>query len=205
MTRLLHLDSSPRGERSHSRQLTRAFVEEFTALHPDTTVVSRDLGHNPPPHVTEPWIAAAYSDPLGHAVEEKAAIAVSDELVDELLAADIVVLGAPMYNFSIPSTLKAYIDQVVRVGRTFTPDYQGLATGKKLFLLTARGAGGYSPGQPMEAMNYQDTYLKAIFGMIGITDISIVNDEKTLSNESDLPASVEEVKKMAREYAATLS
>ena len=205
MTRLLHLDSSPRGERSHSRQLTRAFVEELTALHPDTTVVYRDLGHNPPPHVTEPWIAAAYSDPSGHAAEEKAAIAVSDELVDELLAADIIVLGAPMYNFSIPSTLKAYIDQIVRVGRTFTPDYQGLATGKKLFLLTARGAGGYSPGQPMEGMNFQDTYLKAIFGMIGITDISVVNDEKTLSKESDLPASIEEAKKTAREHAATLS
>lgn len=205
MTRLLHLDSSPRGERSHSRQLTRTFVEEFTALHPDTTVVYRDLGHNPPPHVTEPWIAAAYSDPSGHAAEEKAAIAVSDELVDELLAADVIVVGAPMYNFSIPSTLKAYVDQVMRVGRTFTTDYQGLATGKKLFLLTARGGGGYSSGQPMEAMNYQDTYLKTIFGMMGITDVSIINDEKTLSNESNLPASIEEVKKAAREYSGNPS
>ena len=110
-----------------------------------------------------------------------------------------------MYNFSIPSTLKAYIDQIVRVGRTFTQEYEGLAKGKKLFLLTARGGGGYSPGEPMEAMNFQDTYLKMIFGFIGITDITILHDEKTLSNESDLPGSLERTKTAAREYAQSLA
>ncbi|BCM89482.1 FMN-dependent NADH-azoreductase 1 [Abditibacteriota bacterium] len=205
MTRILHLDSSPRGERSHSRQLTNAFVEEFKSLHPNTTVSYRDIGHNPPPHVTEPWVAAAYSDPATHTPELQAAIALSNELVDELLASDVIVLGAPMHNFSIPSTLKAYIDQIVRVGRTFTPSYEGLVTGKKLFLLTARGASGYSPGEPMEGMNFQDTYIKAVLGFLGIRDVTVIHDEKTLSNESNLPASIEAVKTTAREYASSLA
>jgi FMN-dependent NADH-azoreductase len=198
MTQILHLDSSPRAERSHSRQLTRAFVEELTKQHPNTTVVYRDLGHNPVPHVDEPWIAAAYSDPATHSPENKAAIELSDSLVDELLASDIIVIGAPMYNFSIPSTLKAYIDQIVRIGRTFTKDYQGLATGKKAFILCARGGGGYGAGEQMEQANFQDPYFKTIFGMIGITDITFLHDEKTLSNESNLEQSVAQAREIAQ-------
>lgn len=198
MTQILHLDSSPRGERSHSRQLTRAFVEELLQSHPDATVVYHDLGHDPVPHVDEPWIAAAYSDPATHSPELKQAIALSDALVDELLASDIIVIGAPMHNFSIASTLKAYIDQIVRVGRTFTPDYQGLATGKRAFILCARGGGGYGPGEQMEAANFQDPYFKTVFGMIGITDITFLHDEKTLSNESNLDKSLAEARKLAK-------
>ena len=181
MTQILRIDSSPRGERSHSRALTAAFVEELKTKHPDATVAYRDLGHNPVPHVNENWIAGAYSDPVTHSPEVQAALLLSNELVDEMLASDIIVLGAPMYNFSIPSRLKAYIDQIVRIGRTFTSDYQGLATGKKMFILCARGASGYGQGEAMEAMNFQSPYLKTIFGFIGITDISFVYDEKTLS------------------------
>lgn len=197
MTQILHLDSSPRGERSHSRQLTRAFVETLKAQHPDAAVVYRDLGHKSVPHVDEPWIAAAYSDPATHTPELKQAIALSNELVDELLAADILVIGAPMYNFSIPSTLKAWIDQIVRIGRTFTKDYQGLATGKRAFILCARGGSGYGSGDPMEQANFQDPYFKTIFGMIGITDITFLYDEKTLSSESQLPQNVEKARELA--------
>ncbi len=199
MTQILHLDSSPRGERSHSRQLTRAFVETLQADHPDATVAYRDLGHNPVPHVDEPWIAAAYSDPATHSPELKSAIAFSNELVDELLASEILVIGAPMYNFSIPSTLKAWIDQIVRPGRTFTyPGYEGLATGKKAFILCARGGGGYGAGEQMEQTNFQDPYFKAILGLIGITDITFLYDEKTLSNESQLDKSVEQARELAQ-------
>ena len=199
---ILHIDSSPRGERSHSRALTSAFVEELKKSHPDATVNYRDLGRAPVPHVDEAWIRSAYSDPSQRSDADKQAIAFSDELVDELLAADVLVVGAPMHNFSIPSTLKAYIDNVVRVGRTFSyPDYQGLATGKKMFVLCARGGSGYGPGDQMEAVNFQDPYFKAIFGMIGITDISFVHDEKTLSNESNLDASVKESRELADSVA----
>ncbi|RYX83777.1 FMN-dependent NADH-azoreductase [bacterium] len=205
MATILHLDSSPRGERSHSRQLTHTFVEEYKALHPNTTVIYHDLGRQPVPAVNESWIAAAYSDPTTHTTELQEAIALSNQLVDELLAADIIVLGAPMHNFSITSTLKAYIDQIVRAGRTFSLSYEGLATGKKMFIFTARGATGYGPEDPMGAMNFQDTYLKMIFGFIGITDITFIHDEKTLSNESTLDASLEAVKQTAREYADSIA
>ena len=198
---ILHIDSSPRGERSHSRALTAAFVGELQKTHSDATVSYRDLGRAPVPHVDEAWIKAAYGAPDERSDADKQAIAFSDELVDELLAADIIVVGAPMYNFSIPSTLKAYIDQVVRIGRTFTKDYQGLATGKKLYVLCARGGGGYGPGEPMHDNNFQDPYFKAIFGLIGIEDISYVYDEKTLSGEDDLDASKAE----ARELAGTVA
>ncbi len=196
---ILHLDSSPRGERSHSRQLTKAFVDDYRSAHPDAKVIYHDLGHSPVPHVDEPWIAAAYSDPATHTPELKAAIRLSDQLVDELLSADVIVIGAPMYNFSIPSTLKAYIDQVVRVNRTFTPSYEGLATGKKMFILCARGGGGYGSGEQMEAANFQDPYFKAIFGFIGISDITFVHDEKTLSGGSELEASLQKTHAAAQQ------
>ena len=201
---ILHIDSSPRGERSHSRQLTRAFVQELKALEPGATVVYHDLGHEPVPPVNEAWIAAAYSDPSTHTPETAQAIALSNVLVDELLASDIVVIGAPMYNFSIPSTLKAYIDQIVRARRTFDPaTYQGLATGKKLFVLSARGASGYGAGEQMEAMNFQDPYLKMIFGFIGITDATFVHDEKTMAGDASLPDSLEKARQIARQAAQT--
>ena len=125
-------------------------------------------------------------------------------MVDELLAADVLVIGAPMYNLSIPSTLKAYIDQVVRAGRTFDPaTYQGLATGKKLFVLAARGGGGMWAGRGRwKRWNFQEPYLKTIFGYIGITDVTFVNDEKTLSGDSELPGSLETARHAAHEVAS---
>lgn len=198
MTQILHLDSSARGERSHSRQMTRAFVETLKASHPDASVKYRDLGRNPVPFVDELWIAAAYSDPSTHTPELQNAIQLSNELIDELLASDIIVLGAPMYNLSIPAALKAYIDQVVRVGRTFTREYQGLALRKKMFVLSARGGGGYGPGEPMEAVNFHDPYLKTVFGFIGITDVTFLHDEKTSEGDSKLPDSLDEARQLAQ-------
>ena len=200
---ILHIDSSPRGERSHSRQLTLAFVQELKADRPDATIVYHDLGHDPVPPVDETWIAAAYSDPATHTPEMQAAIASSEQLIAEVFASDIIVMGAPMYNFSIPAPLKAYIDQIVRAGRTFTyPGYQGLVTGKKMFVLTARGGGGYGPGEAMESVNFQDPYLKAVFGFIGITDVTFVHDEKTAAGDSELPRSMEMVRHTAHQAAA---
>ena len=193
MTHLLHIDSSPRGERwespfkrsSHSRRMTREFVEQWKHAHPNDTVTYRDVGCNPVPHVDEAWIAATYaqqSDP--QTPELQAALRVSDQLVDEFLAADLYVVGVPMYNFSVPSTFKAYIDQIVRPGRTFdyvpenaTNRYKPLVLGKKMVIITARGDSGFGPGERNENMNHQDPYLRTIFGFIGITDITFVHVE----------------------------
>jgi FMN-dependent NADH-azoreductase len=186
MAHLLHIDASPRGERSHSRRMTKEFVEQWKQTHPNDTITYRDVGRNPIPHVDEAWIAAAFSPPEQHTSQLQAAIHLSDQLVDEFLAADIYVLGVPMYNFSVPSGFKAYIDQIVRIGRTvdFEPDtanaYRPLVLGKKMFIIEARGDAGFQPGGRYEKMNYHDPYLITVFGFIGITDISFIyveNDE----------------------------
>jgi len=178
MTRLLHLDSSPRGERSHSRHLSGLFVNAFKAVHPDLEVEYRDLGHNPVPHVDEAWIAGAFMPPEAQSPEMKERMQTSDELVDELIAADYVVLGAPMYNFNVPSTLKAYIDQVIRLGRTFGMDKGNyvalLPPGKKMLVITSRG-GMYRPGMPAAPYDLQEPFLKLAFGFMGITDITFVH------------------------------
>ncbi len=187
MTHLLHIDSSPRGDRSRSRRFTREFVEAWKQVHPNDTVTYRDIGRNPVPHVNELWIAAGYTPPEQRTPELWRAIDFSDRLVDELLAADIYVMGVPMYNYSVPSGFKAYIDQIIRIGRTFefVPEnpanpYKPLVLGKKMFIITARGSSGYGTGESYEHLNYQDPYLIAIFGLIGITDITFIpveNDE----------------------------
>ena len=134
----------------------------------------------PPGHVTEPMVAAFYTPPDKLTPELKAAVAQSDGLVAELFAHDVILVSAPMYNFGIPSTLKAYIDNIVRVGLTFNFDqtqpnpYVPLVHGKKLFVVTSRGGAGYGPGGPMAALNFTDTYLTTIFGFIGVTDAKVV-------------------------------
>lgn len=184
MTHLLHIDSSPRGDRSHSRRLTSEFVEQWKQAHPEDTVTYRDVGRNPIPHIDEAWIAAAYTPADQRSPDLQAAIRLSDRLVDELLAADIYVLGVPMYNFSIPSSLKAYIDQIVRIGRTFdfapenpTNPYKSLVQDKQLFIISARGGSGFGTGGIYEKMNYQTPYLEMIFGFIGVTDVTLIDVE----------------------------
>ena len=195
---ILHLDSSPRGATSHSRQLTAEFVQSLRQSNQNASVTYRDLGHHPPPHIDEAWTQAAYLPSEQLTPEQKASLQTSDELVDELLAADIIVIGAPMYNFSITSTLKAWIDQISRFGRTWiaewkadgTSVYTGLATGKKVFIVTSRGGSGYGAGEAMERLNFQDPYLKTAFGFIGITEIEFIHVNNTAKGEEALTESI---------------
>lgn len=175
MKKLLHIDSSPRKARSCSRQLTAHFVRAWLTTNPDGCVVHRELGLAPVAFVSEDWIAAAFSSGADQTPAQRAAIAASDELVDEVLTADDIVIGAPMHNFSVSAPLKAWIDQVVRVRRTVElPSYRGLAKGKKVTIITTRGGEGMSPGEPMAHLDAQVPYLKQILGFIGITDVSVV-------------------------------
>jgi len=173
MPKLLKIDASPRGDYSVSRALTAIFAEEWLKNHADGTVVGRDLFKTELPFVDLPWIAGAYTPAEQHSPEIAKAIKISDDLVDELLSIDHIVLGAPMYNFSLPAILKAYIDHIVRINRTFTPKYEGLVTGKKLTIFLTSG-GVYTPGSYTEAYNVESGYLKQVFGFIGITDVNIV-------------------------------
>lgn len=187
MAHILHIDSSPRGNRSVSRTLAAEFVDTWKASRPADSVTYRDLGHQPVPHVDEAWIAGAFAPPETHTPEQSQAIQISDALVDEFLAAERYVLGVPMYNFNIPSILKAYIDQIVRVGHTFkvgANGYEGLVHGKKMLVVTARG-GTYPEGSPGHSYDMQEPYLRLIFGFIGITDITFIHaDSLALGDEA---------------------
>jgi FMN-dependent NADH-azoreductase len=187
MAHLLQIDSSPRSSRSHTRHLTRAFVDMWRRHHPDDTLSRRDIGTQPPDHVTESWIAAAFCPPQARTPEMRSSLALSDQLVDELLGSDVLVIGAPMYNFGIPATLKAYIDQIVRVGRTFAfePEdtvqpYKPLTCGKRAFVIVASGDAGYDRGGQLAGHNQLEPYLRTVLSFIGIDDVEFIyagNDE----------------------------
>ena len=173
MPKLLVIESSPRGEYSVSRNLTTHFVENWRTMHPEGGVSKRDLMKTELPFVDLPWIAGAYTPEEQHSPEMKKALSISDALIGELQSVEHIVLGTSLYNFSIPANLKAYIDHIVRVNVTFTPSYQGLLTNKKLTIILASG-GDYSPGAPAENYNVASSYLKQIFGFIGINDVQIL-------------------------------
>ncbi|KAF3886754.1 MULTISPECIES: FMN-dependent NADH-azoreductase [Nostocales] len=206
MAHILHIDSSPRGERSFSRKFATEFVSAWKNTYPGDTVTYRDLGHNPVPHVDEAWIASAFTPPDARTPELVKAIEVSDLLVDEFLAADRYVFGVPMYNFNIPSIFKAYIDQIVRAGRTFAVDanggFKGLVEGKKMLIVTARG-GDFSPGSPAAPYDYQEPFLRAIFGFLGITDITFINVQNLGAGEDARQASLAKAQDAVKEAVAS--
>ena len=185
MAHLLHLDASPRGERSHSRRMTKEFVEKWQKFHPEDTITYRDIGRNPIPHIDENWIITAFTPPQLRTEKMWDGLSVSEELVDEFLAADIYVFGVPMYNWSVSSGFKAYIDNIVRINRTwaYIPEenpefpYKSLVHDKKMFVISARGDGGFEPGGRNARRDFVNPYLKEVFAMLGITDISFINVE----------------------------
>jgi FMN-dependent NADH-azoreductase len=173
MPTLLAIAASPRYEYSTSRKLASLFVEKWQATHPDGQVIDRDLIQTRLPFVDASWMAGAFTPAEQHSPEVAAAIKISDDLVAELKAADHIVIGTPMYNFSIPAVLKAYIDHIVRVGVTVTADNVGLLTGKKATIILASG-GDFSPGSPVERFNHASGYLRQLLAWIGIKDVEIV-------------------------------
>ncbi len=173
MATLLRIDASSRGDYSVSRTLGKQFTAEWEKKNAGGKVVTHDVTAEKLPFVDLPWLGGAYTPAENHSLEQKAAIKVSDDLIDELLAADELLITTPMYNFSIPAALKAWIDHIVRLNRTFTPDYKGLITGKKAWIIMASG-GDYGPGAYAEGYNVATSYLKQILGFIGITDVQVI-------------------------------
>jgi FMN-dependent NADH-azoreductase len=187
MTTLLILDASARPQSSashrfgsHTRRLTAHFLSRWRCRRPQDAVVQRDLGQSPPPPVTGDWIHAAFTPPEQRAPWMHDALALSDRLIDEVMAANVIVAGLPMYNFGPPAQFKAYIDNIVRVGRTFgfdrlrdgEPYWPLLAEqNKTLVLLGSRGDYGYEPGGRIGAMNHVEASVRTAFGYIGITDV----------------------------------
>jgi FMN-dependent NADH-azoreductase len=175
MATLLHIDSSPLAS-SVSRELTREFVSRWRSAHPGGPVIERDLASTPPRPVDQAWIYSGFTPQDARQAEQKVLLAYSDECIAELEQADEYVLGVAMHNFSIPSVLKLWIDQIVRRGHTFSygPDGpKGLLSGKKATILAATG-GVYEAGTPLASLNFIDPYLRTILGFIGITDVTFV-------------------------------
>ncbi|AQZ34612.1 FMN-dependent NADH-azoreductase [Ectopseudomonas chengduensis] len=175
MSRILVIESSARQQGSVSRELTQQFIANWQAAHPADQVQVRDLAAEPVPHLDATLLGGWMTPSEQQNDAEKAALARSNQLTDELLAADVLVLAAPMYNFAIPSTLKAWLDHVLRAGVTFKyteTGPQGLLTGKRAFVLTARG--GIYAGS---ALDHQEPYLRQALAFIGIHDVQFIHAE----------------------------
>lgn len=195
--KLLRIDSSARAG-SESRRLTSRFVQEWKSEHPDGDVFERDLSATALPHITDDWLAT-YGDPAKLTPEQRQYLSISDELIEELRAADVVVIGAPMYNHMISWELKAWIDQVVRVGKTVSygaKGLQGLLQGKKAVVITARG-GSYPAGTPRAAVDFQEPYLRHILTVLGFSDVTFIHGEnlKGEQAESSRAAAIKAIQK----------
>ncbi|MBD2433302.1 MULTISPECIES: FMN-dependent NADH-azoreductase [Fischerella] len=176
MRRILHIDASYSSENSVSRVLSGAFITAWKKFHPEDVILYRDLGHFPVPYINETWITAVHSPPETHTPEMVEALKVSNPLLEEFLSVDCYVFGIPMYGFTIPATLKAYIEHLIQIGRTYEVNengVQGLVQGKKALFITSRG-GNYLPGSPF-GEDHQEPYLRTIFWSFGITDVQFVN------------------------------
>jgi FMN-dependent NADH-azoreductase len=180
MKNILLIESSPRGSDSYSTQAARSVVNEILKRNPGANLVVRDLAGNPPPHVGQAFITAMYTPTEHRTPAHNKALALSDALIDELLAADTVVFAGPMHNFGVSSRLKAWIDHISRAGRTFSYGAhgpQGLLQGKSAILVIASG-GVYSTG-PMTKFDFTEPYLRAVLGFLGIADVQAVRVEGT--------------------------
>jgi FMN-dependent NADH-azoreductase len=203
MSTLLHIESSPRALRSHSRKLGLEYASSWQAAHPGAKVITRDLGTEPPPFVSEAWVAAAYNDPTKRSPGESAAISVSDQYIDELIAADEILISTPIYNLSVPAALKAWIDQVVRFGRTFERSangFAGLLKGKKVTVVVASGS-DFRPGTAGGAYNHLEPYLRAILGFIGIVDVRFVYAHSLNADSAQRDQVIAEAASTLRQFA----
>ena len=178
MSNILVVNASARKNRSLSRYLTKHFADHLKIQKPESQFIFREVGQGDIPHVTEQWIAGAFKHPDLRTPEDLEALKTSDELVAEIKVADIIIIGTPMYNWSVPSALKAYIDQILRVGETILVSkedeknpYIGLLKDKKVYLLMVRGNLGYEPGDFFDHMDFQSEYLKTVFKIMGLEDI----------------------------------
>jgi FMN-dependent NADH-azoreductase len=177
---ILQILSSPRGAASYSNQLANALVEKLVAANPGSMVKVHDLTNTPFPHLEEVHLQSFYTPEEGRSPEQQAAVRHSDEAIAELMAADTIVIGAPLYNFGIASTLKAWIDHIARSGVTFrytAAGPEGLIKGKKVYVAMSSG-GVYSEG-PMTAYDFVVPYLKTVLGFVGMTDVTVVRVEGT--------------------------
>ena len=180
MKKILNIISSPRGTASYSIRLANSLLEKIQTAYPDSKVVTTNLVTQQFPHLEEAHLTSFFTPADQHTEKDKAAIRHSNDAIKNIMDADIIIIGAPMYNFGIASTLKAWIDHIIRAGVTFSyseKGAEGLVKGKKVYIALASG-GVYSEGS-MKANDFVDSYLRTILGLIGLTDITTIRVEGT--------------------------
>lgn len=198
-TRLLRIDASARSEGSTSRALTDDLLNTLRERHGRLAVTNRDLARTPPPFVDADWIAASYTDPAARSVDQRAALAISDTLVAELLAADVILLGVPVYNFGIPASLKAWIDQVARARVTFRYTEngpEGLLKGKKAYIVFT--SGGVAVGSEVD---YASSYLRHVLGFLGIEAVEIIAADQQMLRSDALTQAQQRIRDLQRSAA----
>lgn len=192
MPSVLRIDAGSRTSGSHSRALADAFEHAWRVQTPDATVVRRDLVATPIEPISEATIAAFYTPADRRDAAAHAALRLSDALIGELQAADTVLVATPMYNFSVPAALKAWIDQVVRINETFAYDGQrftGLVKARRVIVAAAFGAAGY--GEAFKAADFVTPYLTFLFGFLGVPDVTVVSAEATTADAATVAANLD--------------
>jgi FMN-dependent NADH-azoreductase len=200
MKNLLLINSSGRVTRSLTRKLAQRFVDAFKANHPDLQITERDVTRQPPAVVDEAWVAAAF----GKGGEPGMALVESETLIEELIAADVIVIGVPIYNFGMPAQLKAYIDQIIRPGRTFKYDpeaenpYVPMIADKPVIAIISAGDGAMHPGGSLHHLNFLEPHLATVLGFVGLTNLTFVRigheefkDERFRQSVADAEAAVD--------------
>jgi FMN-dependent NADH-azoreductase len=203
MTTILHIDSSILGGYSISRILTAGIVAKQQALHPGARIIRRDLVVDATLHLSDLHMVALQSGEVGNGALGQD-LAVGGAYIDELFAADIIVIGAPMYNFSVPSQLKGWIDRICVAGRTFqygANGPEGLVIGKKVFIASTRG-GVYTGDSPAAGLDHQESYLRGVLAFIGLTDVTVVRAEGLNLGEDIKAAAVAQAKQQIEALAA---
>jgi FMN-dependent NADH-azoreductase len=203
MTTILHIDSSILGGYSISRTLTAGIVAKQQALHPGARIIRRDLVVDATFHLSDAHMVAFQGGEVGNAALGQD-LAVGGAYIDDLFAADIIVIGAPMYNFSVPSQLKGWIDRICVAGRTFqygANGPEGLVIGKKVFIASTRG-GVYTGDSPAAGLDHQESYLRGVLAFIGLTDVTVVRAEGLNLGEDIKAAAVAQAKQQIEALAA---
>lgn len=209
MKKILVINASAKSSKSKSRELTEVFIKQWKMINGESLFSFRDLAISEIPFVTESWIEASSKKKDQRSEHDNDVLKISDVYIEEVKSADIIVLGSPMYNWSIPGILKAYLDQIIRVNETWKINnkdsrnpYSGLLEDKILFLFLTRGGTGYEKGEPNEHMNFQSTYLDAVFKLMGIHNIHTVTIDGVSLDTEKLRQNVENAHENIRNLIA---
>ena len=212
MTRILQIEASARVARSLSRGLARTFREHWTAIEPAAEFIDRDVGTQPPPFVAEDWIAAAFTPVASRSAAQRDVLAASDELIDEVARADVIVIATPMYNYGMPAALKAWFDQVIRVDETFSFDLQRgdwplepVLSGKRLVTLASFGEFGFEAGGPRAAFNHLQPHIVTCSRYLGVDEHHFIGIEYQEFADARHDRSRARAHRQARELARALA